>query len=98
MNNQFNKSCWDKKPKGYEQITKRREWADNYKGKSYEIKSLVETRAEYVCVCVCARHPLVVSNSLQTPWTVAHQGPLSMGFSQARILEWVSISCSRRSS
>lgn len=54
MNNQFKKSCWYKKPKGYEQITKgRREWADNYKGKSYEIKSLVETRAEYMCVCVC---------------------------------------------
>ena len=25
-----------------------------------------------------------------TPWTVAHQAPWSMGFSQARILEWVS--------
>ena len=24
----------------------------------------------------------VVSNSLQTPWTVAHQAPLSMGFSR----------------
>ena len=24
-----------------------------------------------------------------TPWTVAHQAPLSMGFSQARILEWM---------
>ena len=29
------------------------------------------------------------------PWTVAHQAPLSMGFSQARILEWVAISFSR---
>ena len=28
-----------------------------------------------------------------TPWTRAHQAPLSMGFlSQARILEWVAIS------
>ena len=27
-----------------------------------------------------------------TPWTVAQQAPLSMGFSQARILEWVAIS------
>ena len=25
-----------------------------------------------------------------TPWTAVHQAPLSMGFSQARILEWVS--------
>ena len=54
MNNQFKKSCWYKKPKGYEQITKgRRKWADNYKGKNYEMKSLEETIAECVCVCVC---------------------------------------------
>ena len=34
----------------------------------------------------------LVTKSVQlvaTPWTVAHQAPLSMGFSQARILEWV---------
>ena len=32
-----------------------------------------------------------------TPWTVAHQAPLSMGLIlQARILEWVAISYSRR--
>ena len=29
-----------------------------------------------------------------TPWTVAHQVPLSMGFSKARILEWVAVSSS----
>ena len=29
-----------------------------------------------------------------TPWTVAHQAPLSMGILQARILEWVAISSS----
>ena len=33
-----------------------------------------------------------------TPWTVAHQPPLSMGILQARILEWVAISSSRGSS
>ena len=33
-----------------------------------------------------------------TPWTVAYQVPPSMGFSMARILEWVAISFSRRSS
>ena len=33
-----------------------------------------------------------------TPWTVAHQAPLSMGILQARILEWVAISFSRGSS
>ena len=33
-----------------------------------------------------------------TPWTVAHQAPLSMGILQSRILEWVAIPLSRRSS
>ena len=32
------------------------------------------------------------------PWTVAYQAPLSMGFSQVRILKWAVISSSRRSS
>ena len=31
-------------------------------------------------------------------WTVARQAPLSMGILQARILEWVAMSSSRRSS
>ena len=30
-----------------------------------------------------------------TPWTVSWQAPLSMGFLQAKILEWVAISFSR---
>ena len=33
-----------------------------------------------------------------TPWTVAHQGPLFMGFVQARILERVAMPSSRASS
>ena len=36
--------------------------------------------------------------TLATTWTVAHQAPLSMGFFQARILEWVAISFSRGAS
>ena len=39
----------------------------------------------------------VVSDSFVTPWTVALQDPLSMGFSQVRILEWVAISFFRDS-
>ena len=35
---------------------------------------------------------------LATPWTVAHQAPLSMGILQARILEWVSVPFSKVSS
>ena len=33
-----------------------------------------------------------------TPWTVALQASLPMGFSQARVLEWVAMSSSRGSS
>ena len=29
-----------------------------------------------------------------TPWTAAHQAPLSMGFSKARALEWGAIAFS----
>ena len=32
-----------------------------------------------------------------TPWNVAHQSPLSMGFSRPRILEWVAIPFSTHS-
>ena len=40
----------------------------------------------------------VISNSLSSQWTVAHQAPLSMEFFQARILEPVAIFYSRGSS
>ena len=33
-----------------------------------------------------------------TPWTIARQAPLSTGILQARILEWVAMPSSRRSS
>ena len=33
-----------------------------------------------------------------TPWTVAHQAPLSMEILKARILEWVAMPSSRGSS
>ena len=36
--------------------------------------------------------------TLSTPWTVAHQAPLSVGILQARILEWVALHSSRGSS
>ena len=39
----------------------------------------------------------VMSDSV-TPWTAAHQAPLSMGILQARILEWVVMTSSRESS
>ena len=49
--------------------------------------------------CVCVRVSCSVgSNSFVTPWTVAHQAPLSMGILQARLLEWVAMPSSRASS
>ena len=47
----------------------------------------------YCCYSVTQSWP-----TLSTPWTVAHQAPPSMGFSQARILEWAAISFTRGSS
>ena len=32
----------------------------------------------------------------ETPWTAAHQAPLSLGILQAKILEWVAISFSKK--
>ena len=46
------------------------------------------------CYCAVLSHVQLFS----TPWTVAHQAPLSVhGVSQARVLEWVAISSSRGS-
>ena len=39
-----------------------------------------------------------MSDSFETPWTVAHQAPLVSGISQERIPEWVAICFSRGSS
>ena len=44
------------------------------------------------CCAVLSRS--VVSDSA-TPWTVAHQAPLSMGILQVRILEWAAMLSSR---
>ena len=49
---------------------------------------------EYPCVCVLSRS---VMSDFVTPWTVAHQAPLSMGIVQARTLEWVAMPSSRGS-
>ena len=34
-----------------------------------------------LCVCVCVSHS-IISNSLATPWTGAHQAPLSTGITR----------------
>ena len=51
----------------------------------------------YICACVCAQL-LSHVQLFETSRTVTCQSPLSKGFSQARILEWVAISSSRESS
>ena len=47
---------------------------------------------------LCCAKFLGLVQLIATPWTVAHQAPLSMVILQARTLEWVSISFSRGSS
>ena len=49
-------------------------------------------------VCWCWAESLSPIRLFATPWTVAHQAPLSTGILQARILEWVALPSSRRSS
>ena len=50
---------------------------------------VISTLREVLCVRACS----VMSESA-TPWTVAHQVPLSMGFSRQEVLECVAISSS----
>ena len=51
------------------------------------------SRSEDLCSVSSVMDQLFV-----TPWTVAHQAPLSMGIIQARIQEWVAMSFSWGSS
>ena len=44
-----------------------------------ELQNLL--RAQLVFMCVCVGHS-VLSSLFATPWTIAHQAPLSMGFSR----------------
>ena len=56
------------------------------------------TVSEVYTLCCVVLSRSVVSELSVTPWTIAHQLPLSMGILQARILEWVAVPSSRRSS
>ena len=46
----------------------------------------------------CCAQSLSRAQLFVTPWTVAHQAPLSIGILQTRILEWVAMSSSTGSS
>ena len=54
----------------------------------------MEQRPECVLVCMLSRFSRV--QLFETPWTVAHQAPLSREFSHS--LEWVAVPSSRGSS
>ena len=49
----------------------------------------------FACGCICMLSCFSRVQLFVSPWTVAHQAPLSMGFSQARILEWIAIPFSK---
>ena len=49
-------------------------------------------------ILLCCALSLSHVRLFATQWTVAHQGPLSMGILHARIVEWVAIPFSRGSS
>ena len=52
-----------------------------------------------LCMYFCLFFCMLSSVQLfATPWTVAHQAPLSMGSLPARILEWIAMPSSRGSS
>ena len=53
-------------------------------------KSLEAGPCNYYKKCFCCSVAKLCP-TLAAPWTVAHQAALSVGFSQARILEWVAI-------
>ena len=66
---------------------------DVYLGRAAE---LVEASKVHLHACMLSRSSCV--QLCVTPWTVAHQAPLSLGILQARILEWVAMPSSRGSS
>ena len=60
----------------------------------YDINLSTSIQYHYKHMHACISHFSCVQLFV-TPWTVAHQAPLSMGILQARILEWVVMPFSR---
>ena len=63
--------------------------------KAKVVQSCLTLCDPHMCTCKTCVQLLSCVQIFVTPWTVAHQVPLSMEFSQARTLEWVAISHSR---
>ena len=67
-------------------------------GSSNQVVKLLEFQLhhqsfQWMLYCAVLSHVWL----LVSPWTVAHQAPLSMGIHQAKILEWVAMPSSRGS-
>ena len=65
--------------------------------------SMLKKKKKWIHVCIwdtmlCCVESLSHVPLFMSPWTVAHQAPLSMGILQTRILEWVAMPSSRGSS
>ena len=73
-----------------------------YSTQSPNLNKIDENKARLGCfkysVCACVLRHFSCVWLCATLWTVACQAPLSMGFSRARILEWVAVPSSRGSS
>ena len=69
--------------------------------KEMDFPNGVQNKAITLHICISIHNPCVGALScvqlFVNPWTAVHQAPLSMGFSSARILEWVVTSSSRGS-
>ena len=81
-------------------ITFRIDWFDLHAVQG-TLKSLLQHHSLKACISCCSYIHTYILSCVQlcvTPWTVACQAPLSMGFLQARILEWVAMPNSRGSS
>ena len=73
----------------------------------HQLPEFTQTHVHRVSDAIQPSHPLsspsppapnlcsVMSKSFATPWIVAHQAPLSMGFSRKKILEWLAIPFTR---
>ena len=62
---------------------------------SRDLCQVNNTVSEVYTLCCVVLSRSVMSELSVTPWTIAHQLPLSMGILQARVLEWVAMPSSR---
>ena len=97
VTNELETSCiahWNRNVANYKVKSKKRGKGNEHLDAAYKSLHILQIAAIAAVCCLVAKSCPTVT----TPWTVAHQAPLSMGFFQARMLEWVAIFCSRESS